>query len=1003
MLHSLAAITHRHYLQIVAYQSCDADPEKILSPKPDYEIHFHRRDSMTETSHPVTAITGPDIKSISLPSVPLSAYPRYGASQLDGAHEDDGQINCPCGYPDDDGNTVACDICNRWQHILCYYPQYAVGSLPEDLQHYCVDCRPRPFDAQAARQRQQDAREHQYSLTNGIKRQPTKSKTKKVKDPASSGITNGWPLDKHRHDRNSASPRDQPPPAKRPKTSHRSTNSTVNTSSTSRKRNGSTINHRRSMSRSPETPVDAYSDEFLRCYWDDEYAVTHANLHNSIAVTNTLTEWLNNPDEVFRITNGVGQHSIFQRWDGVIEEIAGHSEIEIVEEHDDGIQMDNGHHPSWKKVALSGPLAYQACIGELRGHVGFKEEYTDDPVNRWPALRHPEPFVFFHPHLPIYIDARNEGTIMRYVRRSCAPNAELKVIITNGTDYHFCFIATRDIAEGEEIAVAWDSGIALAEMQSRSSNGLSTSDLERICRWVSVVLANCGPCACNQADCWMARFDRRGQISAYEDGPQSVKMPKANKKRRAGHHISPLNTHAVNSRSGSEARKGDLDDEPTDSRSASGSRESVSRDITPNTHYSANGSHATMAEGLSERERKKLAKEEEMFRRQEEEATGKTGKKKRNSAGSNTNTPSATSSKHFNFPAATSSRYADAGTSKPPSLPSAKSSNGKRPRAATAAKTPVKAASRTVKAKPDYKDADTQCDLDKEEAARRTTTPTPKRSYISVTQRLLERCALNNSKRRAPPSTTVSPMAARSESAMDVDRSPEAHSPPAQETEDGSKSEHSDAEPICASATDKDTEMADAGFDEHVAPIDSPATERHESPHEKVRVNNSASPHPPMEPPPPPWPDKASSPVKHDSAPTVHIHKPTDMHLQMPPPSANPFSMLSHSQSSSSDTPSAFTAAIAQSPLSLTSAATSFSPAVMAAVTPSPARKKLSLSDYTKRNKATKEKEVERESSPASVASGPVVPPLPTSLSEAERVKAGGSAVEEDVKMEEAG
>jgi len=102
----------------------------------------------------------------------------------------------------------------------------------------------------------------------------------------------------------------------------------------------------------------------------------------------------------------------------------------------------------------------------------------------------------------------------------------------------------------------------------------------------------------------------------------------------------------------------------------------------------------------------------------------------------------------------------------------------------------------------------------------------------------------------------------------------------------------------------------------------------------------------------------------------------------------------------SAGTPNSFTGTIAQSSASL--AAPVFSPAVTAAVTPSPARKKLSLSDYTKRSKA-KDKDHEskdRESSPASVASGPIVPLLQASVSEAGR--AGESAVEEDVRMEDA-
>lgn len=58
-------------------------------------------------------------------------------------------IRCFCNFPDDDGNTVLCEDCNTWQHILCYYPQRVVSDL-----HVCVVCRPRSVDRQGANERQ---------------------------------------------------------------------------------------------------------------------------------------------------------------------------------------------------------------------------------------------------------------------------------------------------------------------------------------------------------------------------------------------------------------------------------------------------------------------------------------------------------------------------------------------------------------------------------------------------------------------------------------------------------------------------------------------------------------------------------------------------------------------------------------------------------------------------------------------------------------------------------
>ena len=92
-----------------------------------------------------------------------------------------------------------------------------------------------------------------------------------------------------------------------------------------------------------------------------------------------------------------------------------------------------------------------------------------------------------------------------------------------------------------------------------------------------------------------------------------------------------------------------------------------------------------------------------------------------------------------------------------------------------------------------------------------------------------------------------------------------------------------------------------------------------------------------------------------------------------------------------------------------------FSPSVTAALQPSPARKKLSLSDYTRRTKAKDVRDpndpklpYDRDSSPASVASGPIAPPLQASASFLEAKASGegeGSAVMDDAadaRMEDA-
>ena len=973
----------------MAIQSCDANLTAILSPNL-YALSL-RRDSMTDTSFPVKPINGYDHSRHQALFHAASHPQRYHshAPPVNGDPGDD-SISCICGFADDDGYTVQCDKCNRWQHQSCYYPEYDERQLPENLEHCCVDCVPKHLDDLAARQRQIVKRGPTEPHTNGgIKRAPSKSHKKKVKEPGPP-YTNGWSADKLRHDRNSASPRDQqPPPAKRPKTSHRTSDSTTTTSMKghSRKRNVSNVNQRRSLSRSPESPIERYSENFLRLYMDDHWTEAENNLHDSIAVTNHLSKWVKMVDDDFRGLHGLPPGEVLMRYDNSLDEIPGKATLSIVDRRDDGVQ---GEPAIWKAVIAEEPVPTGTYLGELKGRVCFKKDYQDDPANRWAELRHPEPFVFFHPKLPIALDARNEGTDLRFIRRSCNPNARLQILITDNKDYHFCFLATQDIEPGEEIAIGWETTEGMTHLINKSS--LSQGELEQFQTWASTALANCGPCACGMptedleqpGTCYFARFDRR--LEPHDERPAKVVKGKKRKIGPNGQNISPLNTNTVNSRSGSEVRKNEPDDDNTDSQSASGSagRGSASRDITPNTHYSTNG---TGMPELSEREKKKLAKEEEMFRRQEEESTGKQAKKKRNSGGSSLNTPSATSSKQLGFPPNASSKYPDAAQARQPGQGSVKAMANRKPKTQ---KSITKPPGRIVQQpRPVYVDAVTQCDLDVEEALQRA--PRPRKACRSLRQTLLSRCARNNqailgSAPSSPASLHKSPTPG---DAMDVDKPTLRKSPSMTLTE---RPRSSGSLTGSTNAQGDDTEMTDA--DHGISPRqESPADLQKTASSTSEEHGKNAGKSSPVQPAsvPPLW--SATSTVG-SAASEQPSAKPGNMRLDMPPPGLN-------SIGSSSSVFSAGTPTIAQSPASLTPGSI-FPPSVAAAVAPSPAKKKLSLSDYTRRKAKKEDSDVgHRESSPSSVASGPVVPPLqPSSSTEARAAE--GNAIEEDVKMEEA-
>ncbi|KAF2748749.1 hypothetical protein M011DRAFT_337117 [Sporormia fimetaria CBS 119925] len=576
-----------------------------------------------------------------------------GSPTLDNpaADEESSTIKCICGFSDDDGNTVLCEKCNTWQHILCYYES---AHLVPDV-HECTDCFPRPVDKKRASENQLQRRAVQNANERrGRPKTTAKNHKKRLKDSVSSIHVNGWAAqsnqDYYYPDQNAGSPRDHPPP-KRSKTSHRSSGSVSVVSEApslapgSRKRASSTAHNCLSPVKSPTTPMapeDVYSPEFMNLYRQPDPPPTeHADLFTDIGVAKDMTDWLNDRDALAEATGGREPAQVFQRIDRPIEQYEQQAPIITKQLEEDPSVTAHGLHPQWQFLTVDTYVPKDAYIGEIRGRIGRKRDYCADPRNRWELLRHPEPFVFFPPYLPIYIDMRHESNILRYMRRSCNPNVHMK-ILTGGVEdpYHFCFVAKADIQSGEELTLGWEID---AEIRQRLNDAIYNGDLKKegfkqIEPWVACLLANFGGCACDKSrrDCLLERARTSYNVSA-EIAPS--KAPRTKKARKA--HVSPISTgQATNSRAGSESHlRNGVDDDPAENRSTSGSHKSTSRDITPATHFSVDAEPK-----LSDRERRKIQQQERLFEQLEYDEQHKGKRGKRNSAGSALTTPALSSS-----------------------------------------------------------------------------------------------------------------------------------------------------------------------------------------------------------------------------------------------------------------------------------------------------------------------------------------------------------------------
>jgi hypothetical protein len=571
--------------------------------------------------------------------------------------------------------------------------------------------------------------------------------------------------------------------------------------------------------------------------------------------------------------------------------------------------VERGAALHWRFLTTDDPISKDVPLIELNGVVGFQKDYCCDPSSFWAELTSPLPFVFFHPSLPLYIDTRSEGSEARYVRRSCKPNSQLATTISEGPgpEYRFWLVSDRCIAASEQITLPWDFRLhknfesrwlhllGLGDDSVSEEGDMTDDEYTSITEWVHRILSEYGGCACDLgSDCAFARFHRHHLYAkAHHKAPAKKKAVPKKAKAQA---MSPNSTgHATNSRAASESHVDGGDD---DGRSGSEPSKPPSRDRTPARQGSFDQS-GVLTE-LTDRDKRKVAMAEDTFRRMEQQQAP-VKKKKRGSDGS---TSQSAPKKVKPTPMQTSGgtgMYSDAATN---------TSRGKSgsPMSSTgvAASTLQQAAPiPRLSSRPVYVDAAVQTDPEPIALAVPPTTHGTRRRVISLSQRFLVNRyqAVVAEERRRSLSVSDRPCTPVSvPTSMDLD-SPQP-SPRTSMTPE-----------VNASPTAVDRSI----------------------PNESLHAQSDAM----MAPPPHP-----------DTTPTANGLRKTSLHVQLPPvPLFNqPASGLADSATPIAASPSA---SLAQSPLQVSAGSINFPFSPRGMTTPSPIKKKLSLSDYTRRNKKT--------------------------------------------------
>ncbi|KAF4126479.1 uncharacterized protein GMORB2_0215 [Geosmithia morbida] len=833
------------------------------------------------------------------------------AHKVESVEEEPYTIKCICNFTDDDGNTIYCETCDTWQHIECFYPDNREEAIREDFAHACAECNPRPLNRQKAIERAMHLRRGSGadgSSEKKSRRPPSKSHKKKPRlDAQLNGATDTG---------KNGIPGDQPPPAKKNKSSHRPSQSV---SSQPSKRSPSYSNlrtnpvHPPSPATSPpnlpdDFQIHHYSAGFCALYSEHNVPDTQNNAFASLAIPTALSRWLRDP-ETLKKEVGRSHAEVFQDVASVAEGKKPKLEVKDIL-----TPVEPGRTLRLRFLKSATPVEKDVPLIELNGEIGFQKDYCSEPGNLWANISSPLPFVFFHPVLPLYIDTRKEGSLARYVRRSCKPNAQLDTYL-HESEYHFWLVSDRYIAAHEQITLPWDFrlkkdvsarwlqllGLSDDDGPARSEPDMDEAEYIAISNWIDHILSEYGGCACElENNCAFARFHRH-YLHGRSNGAVRPNGSKKKQRKQRTHTISPTSTgHA--SRAPSEGHPEDGLDQDTISQSGSRSKPS-SRDPTPNRQGSLD--RLGILTEPTDRDKRKVAMVEDSFRRMEQQQPPR--KKKRVSDG----TSSSSKSRQLHT-SVSGGQYVDTGAGRSKSgSPSTVNS----PTFTDVFKTPrphsVTGRSRHTSAnpRPVYCNAAIQTDpVEGEWFSSPPKAAAPRRRVISLAQRLLD----NRKKQRADEERRRQQSLAHEASpgpAMEIDSPTQPNKP----LPDTGTSTAADAGNATVTSDSGDTN----------------------APSKTTQPDHAKAEDAPTEISPPTVPDSAVDPVKM---------KPSDLQVQMPPVPTFDGNIAS---SLSAATPQSTTSSVVQPPFppNLSGAAVNGANAQ-----PSPAKKKLSLSDYTKRS-----------------------------------------------------
>ncbi|KAL9545667.1 hypothetical protein MBANPS3_007040 [Mucor bainieri] len=379
-------------------------------------------------------------------------------------------IRCVCDDSDDDGFTIQCEHCENWQHASCV--NIKKSNIPE---HYMCDRCSRKL---AKRDPHQARRRHSSSEADKRPRSKKRAIPQKRTYPLDSDDDDHDDDDDDNHDNNDHD-----------STTHRTKFTPL------------------SKNVFKEKLVQHLLVEVHRQWMESNKS---GNKHKAELATNSSSSSSSSSAAVAK-----GLESIVVMESNLLLPAIPKASVKPLRRSLRGtfLQQQQQADPSVEKGVFADiHIPEQRYLMEVTGEYARKSECKNDPANHFTLLGTPPAHVFFFRNIDICIDARYAGNDTRYIRRSCAPNAEIRgVILPNDSDDHTIHMGvytTEPVDRGEEITLAWhwQRGYLMWNKHKEFLRhdhrhvAVLPSEVDALKHTLQLIAAEFGDCACEDKD-----------------------------------------------------------------------------------------------------------------------------------------------------------------------------------------------------------------------------------------------------------------------------------------------------------------------------------------------------------------------------------------------------------------------------------------------------------------------------------------------------------------------